>query len=149
MYRNANKATRLSKMVFVRLFSKLFWWRDWSLRKCCLGMTNSIFTFIIINVNFNLFFWFIINKQTIYIYIYIYIYEIGSSYTWCNSYKLTPFLHRRFLRNLMVKKTLIKYYCFLSYYLINTSILSLIFIDFTKLPKTRVSKWLSNSPWRP
>ena len=45
-------------------------------------------------------------------YIYIYIYrerererEMGSSYTWCNSYKLTPFLHRRFLRNLTVKKT--------------------------------------------
>ena len=36
--------------------------------------------------------------------IYIYIYEIDSSYTWSNSYKLTPFLHSRFLRNLMVKK---------------------------------------------
>ena len=40
----------------------------------------------------------------IYIYIYIYI-SMGSSYTWCNSYKLTPFLHRRFLKDLTVKKT--------------------------------------------
>ena len=30
--------------------------------------------------------------------------ERGSSYTWCNSYKLTPFLYRRFLRDLTVKK---------------------------------------------
>ena len=29
---------------------------------------------------------------------------MGSSYTWCNSYKLTSFLHRRFLRDLTVKK---------------------------------------------
>ena len=39
------------------------------------------------------------------IYIYIYIYEIGSSHTWCNFYKLTHFLHRRFSRNLTIKKT--------------------------------------------
>ena len=40
--------------------------------------------------------------------IYIYIErerEMGSSYTWCNSYKLTYFLHRRFPRDLTVKKT--------------------------------------------
>ena len=29
---------------------------------------------------------------------------MGSSYTWCNSYKLTPFLHHRFIRDLTVKK---------------------------------------------
>ena len=28
-----------------------------------------------------------------YIYIYIYIYEIGSSYTWCNSIRVTHFLN--------------------------------------------------------
>ena len=38
------------------------------------------------------------------IYIYIFIYEMGSNYTWCNSYKLTHFFHCRFLRNLTVKK---------------------------------------------
>ena len=35
----------------------------------------------------------------------VHIYEMSSSYTWCNSYKLTHFLHCRFLRNLTVKKT--------------------------------------------
>ena len=30
---------------------------------------------------------------------------MGSSYTWCNSYKLTHFLHRRFLKDLTVKNT--------------------------------------------
>ena len=29
---------------------------------------------------------------------------MSSSYTWCNSYKLTHFLHGRFLRDLTVKK---------------------------------------------
>ena len=33
-------------------------------------------------------------------------YEMGSSYTWCNSTKVTHFLNRRFLRNLMVRKSL-------------------------------------------
>ena len=32
--------------------------------------------------------------------------EMGSSYTWCNSTKITHFLNRRFLRNLMVRKSL-------------------------------------------
>ena len=42
--------------------------------------------------------------------IYIYIYrerererERGSSHTWCNSSKITPFLDLKFLKNLMVK----------------------------------------------
>lgn len=35
---------------------------------------------------------------------YIYIYEVGSTYTWCNFYKVTHFLYRRFLRDLTVKK---------------------------------------------
>ena len=39
-------------------------------------------------------------------YIYIYIYEMGSSYIWCNSTKVTLFLNRRFLKNLMVRKSL-------------------------------------------
>ena len=30
---------------------------------------------------------------------------MGSSYTWYNSYKITHFLHRRFLRSLTIKKT--------------------------------------------
>ena len=40
-------------------------------------------------------------------YIYIYIYrerEIGSSYTWCNLTRVTPFVDRRFVIDLMVKK---------------------------------------------
>ena len=36
--------------------------------------------------------------------IYIYIYEMGSSYTWFNLTKVTPFVERRFVNNLMVKK---------------------------------------------
>ena len=39
-----------------------------------------------------------------YIYIYIYIYEMGSSYTWFNLTKVTPFVDRRFVNDLMVKK---------------------------------------------
>ena len=37
------------------------------------------------------------------IYIYIYI-EMGSSYTWCNSIRVTPFLSHRFPKYLTVKK---------------------------------------------
>ena len=29
---------------------------------------------------------------------------MDSSYTWCNSTKVTPFLNRRFLKDLTVKK---------------------------------------------
>ena len=29
---------------------------------------------------------------------------MGSSYTWCNSCKVTHFLHRRFIRDLTAKK---------------------------------------------
>ena len=44
--------------------------------------------------------WFIIKLcPNIYIYIYIY---MGLSYTWCNSTKVTPFLDRRFLRDLTI-----------------------------------------------
>ena len=32
---------------------------------------------------------------------------MSSSYTWCNSYKVTHFLHRRFLKDLMVGKILL------------------------------------------
>ena len=47
---------------------------------------------------------------------------MSSSYTWCNSYKVTNFLHRRFLKDLMVKKNIIKCYYFPSDNLINTTI---------------------------
>ena len=50
---------------------------------------------------------------------------MSSSYTWCNSTKVTPFLTRRFLKDLTVKKDTIKCYYFPPYYLINTSIFSL------------------------
>ena len=30
---------------------------------------------------------------------------MGSSYTWCNSTKVTPFLDHRFQKDLMVKKS--------------------------------------------
>ena len=38
------------------------------------------------------------------IYIYIYIYEMGSSYTWFNLTQVTPFVDRKFVNDLMVKK---------------------------------------------
>ena len=37
---------------------------------------------------------------------------MGSSYTWCNSCKVTLFLNCRFLKDLTVKKDTIKCYCF-------------------------------------
>ena len=40
-------------------------------------------------------------------YIYIYIYEMGSSYTWCNFIRVTPFLDHWFAKDLMVKNSLI------------------------------------------
>ena len=42
-------------------------------------------------------------KTSIYIYIYMYI-SMGSSYTWCNLTRVTPFVDRRFVIDLMVKK---------------------------------------------
>ena len=36
--------------------------------------------------------------------VYIYIYEMSSSYTWCNSCKVTHFLHRRLIWDLTAKK---------------------------------------------
>ena len=38
--------------------------------------------------------------------VYIYL-EIGSSYTWCNVCKVTHFLHRKFLKDLTIEKTLL------------------------------------------
>ena len=76
-------------------------------------------------------FWIIVKKKKIYIYIYIekrlkrlnarlkhhmarphalphqvfaYIYEMGSSYTWRNLTKVTPFVDRRFVIDLIIKK---------------------------------------------
>ena len=46
----------------------------------------------------------------IYIYIYIYKYEMGLSYTLCNLTRVTPFVDRRFVIDLMVKKNSIKCY---------------------------------------
>ena len=43
-------------------------------------------------------------ETTCYIYIYIYIYEIGSSYIWCNSTRVTYFLNHRFSKNLTVRR---------------------------------------------
>ena len=37
-------------------------------------------------------------------------YEMGSSYTWCNLTKVTPFVDRRFVIDLTVKKNSIKCY---------------------------------------
>ena len=41
------------------------------------------------------------NNKKIYIYIYI---EMSSSYTWCNLIKITSFVDRRFVIDLMIKK---------------------------------------------
>ena len=75
---------------------------------------------------------------------------MGSSYTWCNSYKVTIFLHRRFLKDLMVEKNIIKCYYFPSDNLINTTIFfSLpLFIAFHLLkgtPHTTIFKNLQNT----
>ena len=43
------------------------------------------------------------NKKKKYIYIYIYR-EMSSSYTWCNLIKITSFVDRRFVIDLMIKK---------------------------------------------
>ena len=60
----------------------------------------------------------------IYIYIYrcIYKYEMSLIYIWCNSYNITHFLHHRFLKDLIVKKNIIKCYYFPFDNLINTTI---------------------------
>ena len=42
----------------------------------------------------------------------IYIYEMNLSYTWCNSCQVIFFLHCKFLKDLMVKKDIIKCYYF-------------------------------------
>ena len=41
--------------------------------------------------------------QYIYIYTHTHV-EISLSYTWCNSGKITYFLHSRFLRDLTIEK---------------------------------------------
>ena len=43
---------------------------------------------------------------------YIYIYEMGSSCIWCNSYKITHFLHSKFLKDLTVKNKQLNIYYF-------------------------------------
>ena len=49
------------------------------------------------------------------------------------------YIHNRFLRDLIVKKSIIKCYCFLFYYLINISILSfLIYYCFPLDPKLQI-----------
>ena len=40
---------------------------------------------------------------------------MSSSYTWCNFYKITFFLHRKFVSDLIAKKNIIKYYHFSSH----------------------------------
>ena len=67
--------------------------------------------------------------------------EMGSSYTRCNSCQVTPFLHHRFLKDLTVKKDIIKCYCF--------PLLSLsLFIVFhlIKGPLTFSTTYFSNEP---
>ena len=53
------------------------------------------------------------------IYIYIYI-ELGLSYTWCNSIRVTPFLSHRFPKDLTVKKKTSSLFTSLNTYLINS-----------------------------
>ena len=43
-------------------------------------------------------------RPYIYIYMCVCMYEMSLSHIWCNSCKVTYFLHRIFLRNLTVKK---------------------------------------------
>ena len=62
--------------------------------------------------------------------IYIYI-EIGSSYTWCNSTRVTPFLSRRFMRDPTDKnKTLLSITTLNSYLINSLLIFSLLIIYF-------------------
>ena len=61
----------------------------------------------------------------------IYIYEIGSSYTWCNSTRVTPFLNRRFMRDPTDKnKTLLSITTLNSYLINSLLIFSLLIIYF-------------------
>ena len=56
MYKNTNEAAHLGKVVFFKLFSKLFCLRDWSLSKNSLSMANSIVQFFFLCKKiFNLF----------------------------------------------------------------------------------------------
>ena len=61
---------------------------------------------------------------------------MGSSYTWCNFYKVTPFLHHRFIKDLTAKKIIIKYYWFSPHsYLILPFSLSPYLLFFTGLKR--------------
>ena len=51
-------------------------------------------------------------RPYIYICVCVCMYEMSLSHIWCNSCKVTYFLHHIFLRNLMVKKHILKNYCF-------------------------------------
>ena len=55
---------------------------------------------------------------------------MGSSYTWCNFYKVTPFLYRRFLIDPTVEKIALNDYFFPLIYLINNSFSLVSFITF-------------------
>ena len=55
---------------------------------------------------------------------------MGSSYTWCNSYRVTPFQYRRFLIDPTVGKIALNDCFFLLIYLINNSFSLSSFITF-------------------
>ena len=71
------------------------------------------------------------NKYCIfYIYIYIYINEIGSSYTQCNSTKMTHFLSHRFMRDSTNKNKISLSITTLNTYLINSLLIISLFIKY-------------------
>ena len=62
--------------------------------------------------------------------IYIYILKDGSSYIWCNSYRVIPFLYCRFLINPTIEKIALNDYFFPLIYLINNNFSLSSFITF-------------------
>ena len=55
---------------------------------------------------------------------------MGSSYTWCNSIRVTPFMYRRFLLDSTVGKIVLNDYFFSLIYRINNSFSLASFITF-------------------
>ena len=58
------------------------------------------------------------------------IYEVGSSYTWCNSTRVIPFLSHIFSKDLTVKKKTSSFFISLNAYLINSILIISLLIKY-------------------
>ena len=63
----------------------------------------------------------------------LYIYEMGSSYIWCNSTRVTHFLSHRFPKDLTVKKKTSSFFTSLNAYLINSILIISLLIKYLYL----------------